>query len=77
MNCHLCGERFAQTVSDLPFRLGPTAIVIVKRMPVFECVSCGEFSLEDPVMRKVEILLQQTDQATELTVIPYASLVAV
>ena len=77
MKCHLCGGRFAPTVSDLPFRAGPTSIVVVKRIPVLECAGCGEFSLEDPVMREVETLLQQTDKATELTVVPYTSLVAV
>jgi len=35
-------------VSDLPFKLGPQRIVILKNLPVLQCESCGEYLLEDP-----------------------------
>ena len=75
MKCHVCGERMAPTNSDLPFRLGPTTIVVLKQLPVLECVNCSEVSIEDPVMRKIDNLLEQTDDSTELAVIPYAAVV--
>ena len=75
MKCHVCGERMVPTISDLPFRLGPTTIVVLKQLPVLECVNCSEISIEDPVMRKIEGLLKQTDDSTELAVIPYAAVV--
>ena len=37
-----------------------------------ECVNCAEPSIEDQVMKKIENLLEQTDETTELAVIPYA-----
>ena len=67
------GGRLAPTVSDFPFRLGPTAIVVIKQLPALECVNCGEFSIEDPVMERIESLLDQTDAAAELSVISYRS----
>ena len=75
MKCHVCGERMVPTISDLPFRLGPTTIVVLKQLPVLECVNCSEISIEDPVMGKIEGLLKQTDDSTELAVIPYAAVV--
>ena len=73
MKCHVCGGRLEPTISDLPFCLGPTSIVVIKKLPVLECTNCTEFSIEDPVMAKVENLLDQTDEAAELEVIAYAA----
>ena len=73
MKCHVCGGRLTATVSDFPFRLGPTTIVVIKQLPALECGNCAEFSIEDPVMEIVERLLKQTDGAAELAVISYPS----
>ena len=73
VKCHVCGGRLEPTVSDLPFCLGPTSIVVIKKLPVLECTNCTEFSIEDPVMARVESLLEQTDEAAELEVIAYAA----
>ena len=73
VKCDVCGGRLELTISDLPFRLGPTSIVVIKRLPVLECTNCPEFSIEDPVMEKIENLLEQTDEAAELEVIAYAA----
>ena len=73
MKCHICGERLEPAISDLPFRLGPTSIVVIKKLPVLECPNCTEFSIEDAIMEKVEQLLEQTDGAAELEVIAYAA----
>ena len=73
MKCHICGGQMNPIISDLPFRLGPSTIVVVKRLPTLECADCAEISIEDPVMERVETLLGQTDKATELAVIPYAA----
>ena len=73
MKCHVCGGRLASTISDFPFRVGPTTIVVVKRLPILECTDCMEFSIEDSVMATIESILEQTDETTELAVIPYVS----
>ena len=73
MKCHVCGGRLISTISDLPFRIGPTTIVVVKRLPIQECTNCTEFSIDDSVMQVIESMLEQTDETTELAVIPYAA----
>ena len=77
MTCHVCGERLNPTISDLPVRLSPTTIVVVKRLPVLECGNCAEFSIEDRVMVKVERLLERVGESVELTVAAYAEGAAV
>ena len=77
MKCHVCGGRLKPSVSDFPFRLSPTTIVVIKRLPTLECADCAELSIEDPIMEKVESLLEQTDESTELAVITYPVAVAV
>ena len=77
MKCHVCGGLLTPTVSDLPFRLGPTKIVVVKRLPVLECDSCVELSIEDHVMEKVESLLERVGEDAELAVVAYAGGAAV
>ena len=71
MKCHVCGGRLKPSVSDFPFRLSTTTIVVIKQLPTLECADCSELSIEDPVMEKVESLLEHTDAATELVVITY------
>lgn len=73
MKCHVCGGTLEPTISDLPFRVAPTTIVIVKRLPVLECSNCTEYTLEDHVMEKVENLLDRTDEAAELEIVAYAA----
>lgn len=66
VKCHVCGGRLEATISDLPFRLGPNRIVVIKQLPVLECSDCTEFSIEDPIMEKVDNLLGQMDETAGL-----------
>ena len=66
VKCHVCGGRLEATISDLPFRLGPNHIVVIKQLPVLECSNCTEFSIEDPIMEKVDNLLGQMDETAGL-----------
>ena len=50
---------------------------MIKQLPTLECGDCAEVSIEDPVMERVERLLEQTDATTELAVITYPAAVAV
>lgn len=73
MKYHRCGGNLEPSVSDLPFRLGPSSIVVVKKLPLLECTNCTEFSIEDSVMEKVDLLLDQTGEAADLEVVSYAA----
>jgi YgiT-type zinc finger domain-containing protein len=60
-------------VTDLPFKLSETTIVIVKALPVLQCEGCSEYALEDQVMERVDAILERVDPSVELKVIRYAA----
>ncbi|MFL6202270.1 MAG: YgiT-type zinc finger protein, partial [Thermoanaerobaculia bacterium] len=37
MRCHVCGSELVSMVTDLPFKLNETTIVILKNLPVLQC----------------------------------------
>jgi YgiT-type zinc finger domain-containing protein len=73
MKCHVCGSRMTSVVTDLPFKVSGATIVILKSLPVFQCDNCNEFLLDDPVLERVEDILQRADTTAELEVIRYAA----
>lgn len=52
MKCRLCSGQLEPRITDLPFKIGDTSIVIVRAMPVLQCRQCGETELEDSAMRR-------------------------
>jgi YgiT-type zinc finger domain-containing protein len=60
-------------ITDLPFKVGDTAIIIVKALPAFVCTQCGETELESAVMVRVDQMLASVDQSAELEVLRYAA----
>ena len=60
-------------ITALPFKIGETAIVIVKELPVLQCENCGDYLLEDAVMGRVDQILEKIDVAAELEIIRYAA----
>lgn len=73
MKCSVCGSKLRSTITDLPFKVSDTAIVILKDLPVLQCDNCTEYLLEDAVMSRVEDILQKVDPAAELEIIRYAA----
>jgi YgiT-type zinc finger domain-containing protein len=73
MKCRICGGTLESRVTDLPFKIGDTRIVVVRSLPVLQCVQCGEAELEDMAMARVEQLLGAVDRSAELEVIRYAA----
>ncbi|MGC2400990.1 MAG: YgiT-type zinc finger protein [Acidobacteriaceae bacterium] len=73
MRCRICGGRMERRITDLPFKVSDTSIVIVKALPAFVCIQCGETELESVVMAKVEQMLSTVDQSAELEVLRYAA----
>jgi YgiT-type zinc finger domain-containing protein len=73
MNCRICGGLLENRVTDLPFKLGDSTIVIVKALPVLQCRQCGETELEHEIMRRVEVALAGVDRSAELEVIRFAA----
>ena len=73
MKCYLCGGTMDSQISDMPFKLSPKTIVILKDLPVLQCNNCGEYAIEDPVMEKVEALLSRMDQEAELEIVRFVA----
>jgi YgiT-type zinc finger domain-containing protein len=73
MRCRNCGGILEPQVTDLPFKIGHTSIVILKALPVLQCAQCGEAELEHATMVRVEQLLAEVDQSAELEVIRFAA----
>lgn len=73
MKCHVCGAKMSPQVTDLPFKLNETTIVILKGLPVRQCDGCNEYLLEDSVMERVEEILRQANSQAELEIIRYAA----
>jgi YgiT-type zinc finger domain-containing protein len=73
MKCHVCGSNMKSMVTDLPFKMNESTIVILKDLPVLQCNNCNEYLLDDPVMKRVDEILEKVDTAAELEVIRYAA----
>ena len=73
MKCRVCGGSLTPRVTDLPFKVGDSSIVILKSLPVLQCNQCGDTELEHATMTRVEQLLDRVDQSSELEVIRFAA----
>lgn len=73
MRCHVCGSDLVPLVTDLPFKLNETTIVILKDLPVLQCSGCSEYLLEDAVMERVDEILRKANAQAELEIIRYAA----
>ena len=73
MRCRVCGGAMAERVTDLPFKVGATSIVIVRSLPVLQCGQCGETELQNAAMERVDRLLAAADRSAELEVVRYAA----
>ena len=73
MRCRACGALLAPRVTDLPFKLADTTIVILKALPVLQCPQCGGTELDQATMSRVDQLLRGVNRSAELEVIQYAA----
>lgn len=73
MTCHNCGGELQNLVTNLPFKVDEQSIVIIKGLPVLQCINCGEYLIEDMVMEKVDHILGRIDRTTELEVLSYVA----
>ena len=73
MRCRTCGGLLEPRVTDLPFKIGDSSIVILRSLPVLQCKQCGDAELEQATMKRVDELLAAVDGAAELEVIRFAA----
>jgi len=72
LRCRSCGGLLGSRVTDLPFKIGDTSIVILKSLPVLECRQCGDTELERATRLRVDQLLAAVGGSVELKVVRYA-----
>ncbi|MBI5345449.1 MAG: type II toxin-antitoxin system MqsA family antitoxin [Deltaproteobacteria bacterium] len=73
MKCRTCGSGMVKIETDLPFKIGNSSIVIVKDLPVLQCSRCGEYVIDDIVMKRVDEMLAHVDRTAELEIISFAA----
>ena len=73
MNCHHCGGKLEETITDLPFKIRHNATIIIKKLPVLQCQNCSEYLIEDDVMEKVDRIFERIDRTAELEILTYAA----
>jgi len=73
MKCHICGSILGSLITDLPFKISDTTIVILKGMPILQCENCGEYLIDDAVMSRVDKILERVSADAELEIIRYAA----
>ena len=71
MVCHNCGGELEKVITDLPFKIRIHSIII-RNLPVLQCLNCNEYLIEDSVMERVDSILEKIDKTTELEVLNYA-----
>jgi len=73
MRCRVCGAEMEDRITDLPFKLSDTSIVIVKSLPVWQCRQCSDTEMDHAVMARVDQMLSAVDRSAELEVVRYAA----
>jgi len=73
MTCHICGGALEKLVTDLPFKVAQSRIVIIKSLPVLQCRNCSEYVIDDAVMEKVDEILARVDATVELEILSYVA----
>ncbi len=73
MRCHVCGAPMQAMTTDLPFKVSDRTVVVLKTLPVLQCENCREILIEDSVMERVEMMLSQVSDDTELEVLRFAA----
>ena len=70
--CHNCGGKLKKVITDLPFKIKDNSIVIIKKLPILQCLNCNEYLIEDSVMEKVDCILSKIDKTAEVEILSYA-----
>lgn len=73
MKCHVCGVQMRRVVTDLPFRVNRSVMIILKGLPLLECGECGAYALEEAVMERIHEIIGRLQSPTHLDAVLYAA----
>jgi len=71
MKGHVCGNSVTRVVSDLPFRVNRSVMIILRDLPLMECSECGAYALEAMVMERVHEIVERLDSPSHLDAVLY------
>jgi YgiT-type zinc finger domain-containing protein len=73
MKCTMCGSEMEHVTGDLPFKVRPKSIVIVKGLPLWQCENCDEYLLDDDIMEQVDAMLANLRDGAEVEILSFAA----
>jgi len=73
MKCHVCGTLMTRVVSDLPFRVDRSVMIILRELPLIECRECSAYAFEERVMERVQEIVQRLKSPSHLEAVLYAA----
>ncbi len=71
MKCHVCGASMTRVVSDLPFRVNRSVMIILRDLPLLDCSECGAYAFEERVMERVREIVQKLRSPSHLDAVLY------
>ncbi|OGF63138.1 MAG: YgiT-type zinc finger domain-containing protein [Candidatus Fischerbacteria bacterium RBG_13_37_8] len=73
MICQKCGAKLENVITDFPFKIRDNSIVIIKGLPILQCQNCNEYLIEDPIMEKIDVILDRIDITAELEILNFVA----
>ena len=73
MKCHVCGTLMTRVVTDLPFRVDRSVMIILRDLPLMECSDCGAYAFEERVMERVHEIVERLRSPAHLDAVRYAA----
>ena len=73
MKCHVCGTLMTRVVTDLPFRVDRSVMIILRELPLIECRECSAYAFEERVMERVHEIVERLRSPAHLDAVRYAA----
>ena len=73
MKCHVCGTPMRRVVTDLPFRVNRSVMIILRNLPLLECGNCSAYALEDKVMERVHEIIERLRSPSHLEAVLFSA----
>jgi hypothetical protein len=61
-----------RVVSELPFRVNRSVMIILRDLPLLECTECGAHAFEEKVMETVHEIVDRLHSPSHLDAVLYA-----
>jgi hypothetical protein len=62
-----------RVVTDLPFRVDRSVMIILRDLPLTQCIECGAYAFEERVMERVHEIIDRLQSPSHLDAVRYAA----